>query len=1295
MPALPSSSADLITLRSISGKSTLLTPPVTLETVLRVATAPPFSFAPESVKIYIHGRIVHLLQYQKQHGADFFQIPLDASAYVPPRATSRVAHSALHASASTSASERKAEARSVIVYGIPQRIRDTASASSAPSQGQALHPPPPTTAALKSILIPTSHRVESQTPLGSPRATAATLSTHHAGMQGASSTHPTFNSTMASLSTIKGPLPYPHSPSGLQELAEICAEIDLNEDDDFLALLQGAPQKVYNHPTIFYMSNIVMGDLAVLEAVMEQVSSVSPLFFNWILKNPHKFLCALNRSGDRPLQQVKEQLRVLALRAMAEQICGEMPSRHVMMLEVNSTDGSPDVYQVEVQVGDFSDASTSSESLMTTGFETRDEVGEEEESDNEEGHICIKEEMEDSDTGSLAFEISNEDGGVIQGADEEEEANEPHRGAIILPSTPGASQGLSSSQPPTDAVPLANLAITRASLPYDGWVPAPEKSAVTQDRGVPAAPPSPVGSVPFGGTRFGCPPLPSTLPAAAKSAPLDESPNVALDAASSPQENYGEDGRLSSLQKELQLVDSLIQVWTDDVTSAAARTAHSAITELRRNIFTALNDVFTASNGAVFSLSRGCRDVRRLSLLACPFFSRAEEFYVQLVEKGVRSTVFGEAPQSSVAAWAAVAALSRLLMCDVDAAAEQKLEKQQQSLPPPRDVGVLCSLQEADPVWACPALRWATAEGPEKLLLALLHLCRQQRAVVLWYSSHHVMKAVGKTIQPMAYIFGGTEESQQAVALQRLKLTTKVHKEDEVADCMLTLSHALTETGTLSDVMRREWSTLMRSRYQRFVMPLEKDLPTPHMTSYPLYVCDTRHVLPPKASGARIGTACGGMGSAARWWAGYCDERHSFCADKWCLAITARPWNVVTAMENAVAEATAESVAVVLTSERTGADAVNSSSVLPLRDCLEHMSWMPVDTVVVPPPAIADALQPRSVARHSAILFEQVSAPSGTRDETAGACRPSGVADGHGMSPFFRGDVHVVDVAAVGAGQMPVLSLAGGEALPTFLATVVRNFVLPASAREPIFLRHLFDAFAKHPSIPVAAAVRDAALANARLQDAPWLVSEHVLFDFGGTLSTFRDARAQVDAAAAARKSVATKLASCTTLAAVPAPIAAPSTEFSKENFVRMPSVPLSQRLTTPRPVPPTQCRSLHPTLRRPLARAPLVTDEVAKRQYVRTHAIDEMYEMMLGSLVEHRPTGEAEVLDHLVQYVEASENVMRGHIFERQAEVSTVGVPKISHGVTPDDPVVSGSSPHRKPQPPSGSRGSFARRKQ
>ncbi|CAJ1993439.1 hypothetical protein conserved [Leishmania donovani] len=1286
-----SPSATPVTLRSVSGKSLLVTPPVTLATVLTVATGPPFSFTPESVKILLHGRIVRLLQYQKQHGSDVFKLPLDASAYTPPRTIAKCENSVALASSSSSGAEFKAEPRSVIVYGVPQHIRATASAPHTGAQEPAALSTPFAEAHGKSLPISTSPRVGQQECSDSTCTTIAATPTTAKASRRASLMRLPVNSPTARATPIKGPLPYPHSPDGLRELDKICAEFDSDDDEDLITLLQGAPPSIYNHPTVLYMSNKVKGDLVILQAAMEQIARVSPVFFDWIVENPQRFLSALNRGGERSLQQVKDQLRMLAMRAMADQMSGETPSRHVMMLEVNTRDGSPDVYQVEVQVGDFSDASTPSDSLTPNSL--ADNNSAEEEKGDGEDSVNTDDEMEENDTAASSVDAFAEDGGVAEGTEEEEEGDERHRGAILLPSTPGPLEEAPSAYPPSGTVPSPDRAVTGAMLSHGGSVTKAEERASAEERELPLTPSNPADAVAAGVARRSFPPLPSTSSAAARSTPLDVAASPASPAVSPHEDSDAEDVRLSGLRKELEHVDSLTQQWAHQATNDAAHRAHAAISKLRRDLFTVLNDLITTSSTPASSL-RSFGDVRRLAVLACNFFSAAEEFYVQLDEQGVRSSVFGETPQDSVAAFAAVAALSRLLVCDVDAAVERQL---QEGTPGLSRVGALRSVRHIHSIRESPALRWTTAEGPEKLLMALLQLCRQQRAVVLWYSSHYVLKEVGKTIQTIAYILGGRGEGQQTVSLQRLKVTSKTHKQDEVADCITALSDALADTGTLSDAMRCQWFTLMHSRYQRLVLPIEKDLPAPHMTSDPLYVCDTRHVLPPKGSGAHPDTLHGTMDSAARWWAGYCDDRHTCCADKWCLALTERLWNIVTAMENAAAEVTAENVVLVLTGDGTEASAANSPSLeAAVRGWLGDITWIPVDSVVAPSVATASTSLSRSVARHSAVLFEQVWPPAEAKDGIAAADPSSSVAGVHGMLPLFSGDVHMVDVAAVAAGHRPVLELAGGAALPTYLATVARNFVLPASAREQIFVRHLFGMFAKYPRIPVAAAVRDAALANARCQDSPWLVSEYVLYDYGGALSTFTDADEKADTAVAVGAAVTTKPASSTAAAALPSPMTDPSAECASDTFVRMPSVPLGKRLSTPRPLPPTQRRPVRATLRSQLARAQAAAGAMSKRQYARSHAVDELYEMMLGSLLEHRPTGEANVLDHLVHYVESSQDAMRGRVYKRRAEAAAAAAAqKVAHSTKPSHSAVGGGSSCTQPQPPGGKPNSFARRRQ
>ncbi|GET93142.1 hypothetical protein, conserved [Leishmania tarentolae] len=1285
----PSPPVSPVTLRSVSGKSLLLNPPVTLATVLKVATAPPFSFAPESVKILLHGRIVRLLQYQKQHGSDLFKLPLDASAYTPSRTTAKCGSSVFLASPSSSGTESKAEPRSVIIYGVPQRIRATASELYTGAQEQQAIPTTVADASGKSLPLSTSSVPGSKEGSDSTCSTVVATPTTAKISRRASMMRVPMTSPTSRVAANKGPLPYPHSPDGLHELGKICAALDGDDDDDLITLLQGAPPSIYNHPTVLYMSNKVKGDLIILQSMMEQIARVSPLFFDWISENPQRFLSALNRCGERSLQQVKDQLRMLAMRAMADQMSGETASRHVMMLEVNTRDGSPDVYQVEVQVGDFSDASTPSDSLSTTSLAENNSVTEEE-GDGEDS-VNTDGDMEERGTAASSFNTSAEDAEE----EEEEEEEEPHRGAIVLSNTPEPLEAPRSSHSRSDTAPSPECAVAGAMVSYGGGVAVPGESTLPEERGLSCTPSVQEEAVSPRSIRRSLPPLSPTSSAATRPTSLEVAASVTSPAVSLPEDNDAEEMWLLGLWKQLQFVDSLTQQWAHQATNEAAHRTHTAITELRRNIFTVLNDLITALPTSA-SLLLSFKHVRRLALLACDFFSAAEEFYVQLDEQGVRSSVFGEAPKDSVAAGAIVASLSRLLVCDVDAVVEQQLQQQQQGTPAPGGVGALLSLRHINSISASPALRWTTAEGPEKLLIALLQLCRQQRTVVLWYSSHYAVKDVGRTIQTIAYILGGREEAQQTVTLQRLKMTSKAHKQDEVADCIATLSHALAEAGTLSDSIRAQWFTLMRNRYQRLVLPIEKDLPTPHMTSDPLYVCDTRHVLPPKDNNARPDTSRGTMYSAARWWAGYCDDRRTCCADKWCLTLTERLWNVVVAMENTAAEVAAENVARVLTGvigDRSGEDSTTLEA--SASEWLDDITWIPVDRVVASSAAKSSTSLSASGARHSAVLFEQVRDHALVKDETAAVRHPSSVSGVHGMLPLFNGDVHIVDVAAVEVRERPVLELAGGATLPTYLATVVRNFVLPAPAREPIFLRHLLGVFAKHPCIPVAAAVRDAALASARCHDSPWLVSEYVLFDYGGALSTFVDAVAKADAVTAVSADAKTKAASPTTAEGPPSSMPDPLTECVDDNFVRMPSVPLSKRLSVPYPTPPTHRRPVRTPLHSQLTRAQAITDEAGKRQYSRNHAIDELYEMMLGSLLEHRPTGEADVLGHLMQYLDSAQDAMRARVHEKKAEVAAAAAQKAANTTKPNHPAVDGDRSRTKPQPPGGKSNSFARRRQ
>jgi hypothetical protein len=1332
---------ERVTLRSISGRSVTLPFPVTFSAVFAAAVAPPFCFTPESVKIFEAGRLVHLATYIKQHssegdggggGGGF----VDASAYTVAAAAPS-SPLAAHVSGGvagrtgTSASEAVSgglaaahsapgrggggAARTLMVYGVPQRAKAprghvctdavqkaSPSASGGGDGGLA---------------------AQRSGPFGGTTtwaASAACLSSglHTSGNGNAPHTarHLVKDRAAVKRSVTRGPLPYPHSPDGLLELAKAVSDpdADAGESDDLISLFHGVPQGVYNHLTMRYISNKVKGNLVTLQAVMEQIYSVAPVFYAWVEANPQKFLSALNRDGERSLQQVRDQLRVLALQAVAGQMSGDGPSRRVMMLEVNTRDGTPDVYQVEVQVGDFDDdddddmdddSSSGSDSLYFAETEQDDEqdflVEEEEEdvdvTDDRGGDTDATESEHNS-----AAEEHERDGVVLtDGAGEE---REPHRGAILL-SPAAAGTGTGSSLPSKGSAEVIGGGAGGAAAADTAFSVCPG--------GFTATPSPPPGSFPARSWR------PSASPSARIGGAAAVARSAATDAASQPSEldaghapadaadeagaGPHEDARLARLRGESAAVETLRNQYTRQGDDLTALRMHQAIMALRPQFFALAGEVCSSISAALSSSSSSSSSssraasggkegekaiqygalLRRVVQCACDFFGVAEEFYAQLEEEGVRTSVFGPAPQESLAAWAAVAALSRLLMCDVDTAGQEAVVVGSAGgvVAGPRRVGALRALRHDTSLWSSPALHWAFTRSPEELLAAVLQLCRQQRAVMVWYSSHYLVKAVGKTIQTMAYIFGGTEEAQQPVVLQRLKITSKAHKSDEVADTLREMLASSSSTG-VPDAARLQWLALMRLRYQQLVRPIAGDLPTPHMTSNTLYVCDTRHVLPPKESledrsssgtHAAAVAATTTLDSAARWWGGYCDDRSTMCVDKWCLAATLRPWNAAMASENARDTGAVEKTAVRLM--RSRADDVNESG--SIDSSLSVI--LPVEQIIEDEASTSSATAPTpAAARHTVVLYEQphissTAAAAGHSDKSAAA---SSAVPG-GLSPHFVGDIHVIDAVSTTASSV---RLAGGALVSPHLATVVRNYHLPEAAHRSLFLRQFFEMFARHPQIPAAAAARHAAMTSASANDAPWLVCEYVLLDYGGAIRSLTTSSSFATPASTEKHSVH----------------AARGVEGeTNEDFIRMPCVPLGRRLSEPRPVSVvSRTRSnSQPDSDGGRTAPPTATttaeEDAVKRQYARTHAIDELYEMMLGSLLEHQPTGEVNVLDHLVSYLEASEGVMQTKVQRRQAAaaagVDPSAVPVVVPVAKTAGAAATGS--FAAPQPPSNTR--------
>lgn len=1341
--APPPSLESVVTLHSISGKRVTLPYPTTFRAVFDAAVAPPFSFAPESIKIYAHNQLVHVCSYLRQHPGEKDGGVLDASAYTIATTavslTGQKRSPAIQTPSSSPATtdetppgRRSSVVRSLVVYGVPRRVMlllssaaaakveekeevNTSSArSTSPAAVTATTAPRPSTSPLPvvggtaGVSAGSTTAVTAHVTAGPAMRPTPPRLTRRAGKG-----HPLTRRSVA-----RDPLPYPHSPDGLLELAKAVSAPDMDSEDegDLISLLQGAPQRVYNHPTMCYISNKVKGNLMTLRAVMEQIYRVAPAFYAWVEANPSKFLRALNRGGERSLQQVKDQLRLLALQAVAGQMSGDGPSRRVMMLEVNTQDGTPDVYQVEVQVGDFSedddddeddddnDEDTTSTSVSMYGgwMGQCDFLGDEEEIEEEEERTHTDVSGCEIDPGNardanVAAKIKEQASAVRPHAEteasslvlreEEGEETERHRGAVLLP-------------PAT------------APVPSNAPISAPAKA-------VAPSPPSGVAPV---RTWRPAPALPTTTtitPAAAAASPLSASDSAAAAAAAaeaSSSMDAHEDVRLARLLEESRAVEALHHVYTCQGDEGTAQRVHHAVMSLRPKFFALVGDVCGDVSSAA-SLTQEAAEraalllLRRVVRCASDFFVTAEEFYAQLEEEGVRGSIFGASPHESLAAWAAVAALSRLLMCDVDAEGQRAVTTTSTLSPSaaavaagPRRIGALRSLHAANSLWSSPALHWVLTRGPEALLAALLQLCHQQRAVLVWYSSHYLVKPIGKTIQTMAYVFGGTEEAQQPVALRRLKITSKAHKSDEVADALLALCDPQSSSSSSSmESARRQWLTLMRTRYQQLVRPIEGDLPTPHMTSNTLYVCDTRHVLPPKEASTDdhgSSSSSAAMESAARWWAGYCDDRSTLCADKWCLAATMRPWNAAVASENAQAEAgVAEKVAVSLVAGASDGQAAEDPLSSLLGGCI------PTEVVVATSDAAAAAAAPSSSssssspARHTALLYEQVSASS-----TDSPIRRLDGAAAHGLSSHFVGDLHIVDVALSTASADPALllrtRLAGGAVLSPHLATVARNYTLPmmavpgaapaAPVQRTCFVRQFCDTIGRQPQMPVAAAARQAALVNAKANDAPWLVCEFVLLDYGGVIrSLFAPAPAIATAAKEANAHTSTAVAA----------------SHEAEDFVRMPSVPLSRRLSEPRPVSALsrgrftlQCDSeghamstsaTAATATATTSYASAAEEDALKRQYARTHAIDELYEMMLGSLLEQQPTGEGNVLDHLVNFLEVSKGAMQEKVQQRQKEVAATAagasgaaaVP-VETTATTDATALAGN--FASPQPPS-----------
>ncbi|KPI89235.1 hypothetical protein ABL78_1658 [Leptomonas seymouri] len=1286
------SSSESFILHCISGKSVTLPFPTTFKGVFEAAVAPPFSFVPESIKIPTRGGVINVLRYLKQHPNDKDGGFIDASAYTVADTAistglrtpeSRSLSPSSSAARSASGGRRGSFKRSLIVFGVPRRVK--AWLNGTPAEG------PPKASSSAAVSPASCAHICASASATAKEFTAPASALHTSSPHGTSTAvvpaRPFKGRPSAKRNQMRDPLPYPHSPDGLLELAKAVSDPDpsADDDDDLISFLQGAPQRVYNHPTMSYISHKVKGNLVTLRAVMEHIYRVAPVFYAWIEAHPQKFLSALNRVGERSLQQVKDQLHLLALQAAAGQISGEGPSRRVMMLEVNTRDGTPDVYRVEVQVGDFSDddddddSTSASESLYYVSVEQSDEQDYEEQEGEEDEvvdeHECDASSMESiTDLGDSKEDEAGDEGVAwdhksakvaADGADGERDEGqllaeehvegdgEPHRGAVLL--SPVERADAAPKQTPNDAVPSdhddgAAAAIATTSSPSS----APQNASADTTPLFPA-------SVPVRTWRTSTSLSPTSCSAATQppASPLVVNALPELTAAGAAPTAVGdvpaaprEDARLAQLREGAHAVDLLRREYTRQGDDLAAQRTHHTITLLRPEFFATVGEVCNAisSSASAEEAERQGALLRRVVRCACDFFVTAEEFYAQLEEEGVRASVFGPSPQESLAAWAAVAALSRLLMCDVDMAGQEAVAGiAAAAVAGPRRIGALRSLHTVNSLWSNPAVHWALTRSPEQLLASILQLCRQQRAVMLWYSSHYLMKTVGKTIQTMAYVFGGTEEAQQPVTLQRLKMTSKAHKSDEVADCLAGLfavTASSPNTGNCGDQggsavpssWRRNWVSLMYARYQQLVRPIECDLPTPHMTANTLYVCDTRHVLTPKEN--MDGRNRSTMESAARWWAAYCDDRNTMCMDKWCLAVTMRPWNAALASESAEHPGAVERTAVHLVSQ-TGNLKTGEVTTAFLQGIL------PTEKVVT---GAASTSSPfATTARHTAVLQEQAVAQSAalSADTQLDNLNKSST---HGLSPHFIGDIHIVDVTSRMEAD-PSLAvntrLAGGAEVHTHLATIVRNYLLPSAARRSVFLPQLSDVFARHPQIPAAAAARQAALANASAHGAPWLVCEYILLDYGGTIRSI------------ASSASAASPVDCVTRDSPEDPAVA------NGDFVRMPAVRLSNRLSEPRPVSTVNRKrisSLPNDEGRGVSRSAVnattsAAEDAVKRQYARTHAIDELYEIMLGSLLEHKPTGERNVLNHLVNYLETSEETMQEKVQRRQAETAGAAV--------------------------------------
>lgn len=1271
---------DLI-LRSISGKHVLLSAPVSVEAVLKAATESPFFFAAESVKVVLDGRLVHLHEYlaslpptevassDNDSTAGHFLSPAAVQSARRGERRSRSLRSYKDVNNNTVvplSTAANGGDLSLLIYGVPKRVSAMLSAKDSAEPHAAGH-----AAATLPLPAPNAAAAPAAAEAAEPDAKTPR---QHASATSSSSTAGTAAVAM-SPPPPPAPLPYPHSPVGLLELSKLCTEYEGRNLYSLASLFQTAPNGFYEHPTMRFMSYQVRTNPAVLRPMMQQVQTSSPEFFQWIEEHPQTFLSALNGTESATVQMLHDHLRLLTLEALAgHPPSGAVPTRRKMMLELNGNNGTRDVIELEVLLGGDQPSSSSDsnrdaddddgneeddEDDMSGGTESADALDGYEVFEEDAQYRTAEDEIRETFATLLEAELlnrildleeANGDEDNHNDGDGEQTTRQTSEGVVTAGGADGDEESKRDAAGPTAA-------------PHDAEVDeiAPGSELAAADRGI-GQMPIPIAASPLGAadtSRRDCSTEQNSNTVSTVVAPSDPTTASSRNPLAPPTEEAGDAAETkeklpapSVLGGFIHEMEIAIGAWRANAEPSIAQEVHELIHVTREQLFAELIDCLTSDGdaGAFFALL----------LSGSTFFAHAEEFYVQLDEQGVRGNAFSEATTLSVPACAYSAALGRLLLCEVSHLYSCR------GAP---------SLSSAASLLAHPTMRWLNANGPNAMLAELLRGCRAQRGVMVWYASHYFVTSVGKTIQTIAYILGGSEESQRLISLRRLRFSSKVHRQDEMRCCLERIITAEEESGRVSDGLRREWTTLTQLLYKQMVRPIVKDLPTPHMTSFPLYICDSRHLpLPVELKQKALGIDVNGAApateqlSCSRWWPAYCDEqRNSLCLDKWCTVTLERPWNLLWAANTAEAEEKAENVVLLL-------EDVDTPQPFSFKLRETFASLLPLQEY-----GATVALHQKSVQRCTALLYEQRGVEWGLHNTASPSPlplappQPLTTQSCSDLSPYVVGELHVVDLS-VSSAAPPVVHVASLRRHSVHLATIFRNFssAVPTTsdAAATTFLSSLLSKIRQHPIIPIAAAVRYAALKTMRDNDAPWRAVEYSVADFGGVVPSLETAAAAALAAAAAasrRPSLASRTSQEESRKAV------------DDVFLPMPTVPRERRLSATRPVSALRSRSSPRSSTGDSAAAAM--EEAARRRYARTHALDELYEMMLGSLMEQQPSGEAAVLDHLIQFVEVSQKPMRDAVEERQSAASP------THGSGDGGALSLPPLAVQRPHPPSGER--------